>query len=167
MARRSSTRYGRGARTPETDKRQLDVLKLRLAGLTYDEVAAQLGYKTEASVRYAYNAAMKRAMAEPAAELREIQHQRIEQLWRRAYQVALTDANPDRAMRALDRCAALLERSARLWGLDAPTKQTVTVITEDAVDAELRRLNDELAARGVTVEADPDRGPRVEDPAIS
>lgn len=45
------------------------------------------------------------------------------------------------------------ERRAKLLGTDAPTKSTVTVITEDAVDAEIRRLNEEMAG------LDDDRSP--------
>jgi hypothetical protein len=41
----------------------------------------------------------------------------------------------------------LLERRAKMYGYDAPAKSRVEVISEDAVDAELRRLDEELAGR--------------------
>jgi hypothetical protein len=37
------------------------------------------------------------------------------------------------------------ERRSKLLGTDAPTKSTVTVVTEDVVDAEMRRLTEEMA----------------------
>lgn len=39
----------------------------------------------------------------------------------------------------------IAERRSKLEGLDAPARQIVTVITEDVVDAEIRRLQEELA----------------------
>lgn len=53
----------------------------------------------------------------------------------------------------LDALAVLVrieERKARLLGLDAPRKTTVGVITEEVVDAEIARLQGELAARSAT-----------------
>lgn len=50
----------------------------------------------------------------------------------------ITDYKP--VLMAVDRLLRISERRSKLNGLDAPTKQTITVVTEDAVDAELRRL---------------------------
>lgn len=46
---------------------------------------------------------------------------------------------------SVDRVLKIMERRARILGLDAPTRHRVEVITEDAVDAEIRRLQGELA----------------------
>ena len=51
----------------------------------------------------------------------------------------------------LDALAVLVrieERKARLLGLDAPRKTAVGVITEEVIDAEIARLEAQLAARG-------------------
>jgi hypothetical protein len=49
------------------------------------------------------------------------------------------------ASNALDR---VQKRRAALLGLDEPAKIRVETITEDAVDAEIRRLTEELALNG-------------------
>jgi hypothetical protein len=46
---------------------------------------------------------------------------------------------------AVDRLIRLQERRCRMMGLDAPRQDVVTVITEDAVDAEIARLEKLLA----------------------
>lgn len=48
---------------------------------------------------------------------------------------------------AVNTIKGLIERRARTFGYDAPAQSRVEVISEDAVDAELRRLDAELAAR--------------------
>ena len=59
------------------------------------------------------------------------------------------DAGP--VMAALAGIIRASESKRKLLGLDAPTKAQIHVITEDMVDAELRRLEDEIAATGAGV----------------
>lgn len=56
-------------------------------------------------------------------------------------------ALPDDApiLAAVAQWLRIAERRSKLMGLDAPARQIVTVITEDVVDAEIRRLQEELA----------------------
>jgi|SRR5215469_7168782 len=49
-------------------------------------------------------------------------------------------------MAALNSIVRASESKRKLLGLDAPTRTAITVITEDAVDARLRQLDDEWAA---------------------
>jgi hypothetical protein len=48
---------------------------------------------------------------------------------------------------AIDRINRLLERRAKIIGYDAPSRSRVEVITEDAVDAEIARLEAKLGER--------------------
>jgi hypothetical protein len=52
------------------------------------------------------------------------------------------------ALAAIREIRGLLERRAKIAGYDAPVRSRVEVITEDAVDAELARLEAELAENG-------------------
>jgi hypothetical protein len=52
------------------------------------------------------------------------------------------------ALAAIREIRGLLERRAKMIGYDAPARSRVEVITEDAVDAELARLEAELAENG-------------------
>ena len=47
---------------------------------------------------------------------------------------------------AIDRLIKIMDRRARLLGLDAPTRTRVEVITEDVIDAAIRDLEAKLAA---------------------
>jgi hypothetical protein len=49
-------------------------------------------------------------------------------------------------LQAIDRLLKIQERRARLLGLDAPTQHRVNVLSEDAIDAEIARLEAELRA---------------------
>ena len=50
-------------------------------------------------------------------------------------------------LQAVAQWLKISERRSKLLGLDAPARQTVTVVTESVVDAEILRLEAELAAR--------------------
>lgn len=63
----------------------------------------------------------------------------------------LLDDGP--TLNAIDRISRLLERRAKIIGYEAPARSRVEVITEDAVDAEIARLEAKLGAR----DPDPDR----------
>lgn len=54
----------------------------------------------------------------------------------------LEDDEP--VLRATATLLRVAERRAKLMGLDAPSRQTVTVVTEDVIDAEIARLTAEL-----------------------
>lgn len=57
--------------------------------------------------------------------------------------VPLADDGP--VLAALDRLDRIVDRRSKLLGLYAPTRQTVTVLTEDVVDAALREAAEEHA----------------------
>lgn len=57
----------------------------------------------------------------------------------------IEDAGP--VLSALNGIVRASESKRKLLGLDAPTRTQVHVITEDLVDEEIRRLEEELAAR--------------------
>ncbi len=50
------------------------------------------------------------------------------------------------ALNAIDRIRSLMERRARMLGYDAPVQTRVEVITSDVIEAEIARLEGQLAA---------------------
>jgi hypothetical protein len=50
-------------------------------------------------------------------------------------------------LNAIDRLEKLIARRGKILGYEAPARSRIEVITEDAVDAELRRLEQEIAER--------------------
>lgn len=134
-------------RTILTARKDAECAELRAKGYTYPQIARER--KCAASTAYA---AVQRAIAavpvEAVNELRQIECDRLDLVIARLWDIA-----NDHGVAANDTISALAgimrasESKRKLLGLDAPARQTITVITEDAVDAELRRLELELARR--------------------
>ncbi len=97
--------------------RQLQALELRLAGVTYEQIATQLGYAGRSGAHKAVASALAQTLREPADELRMISAERLDRatlaIWRG---VSGGDT------RAIDTLLRIEARRAKLLGLDAPTK---------------------------------------------
>jgi hypothetical protein len=103
-------------------ERARQALELRMAGITFPEIARALGYADASGAHRAVWRALDRLVREPADELRALQHARIEAAIRAIWPRVLR--GDDRAILSLTR---LLTREARLMGLDAPTEANVNV----------------------------------------
>lgn len=158
------TRDGRGRyiRTADSAQRDAEACQLRGRGVTYDEIATQLGFADRSKARQAVERALDQTIREPAEELRMLELQRLDELWRRAWAIlerehqvvqlgkvvrdvngqAVVDHGP--TLQAIDRLLKIQERRAKLLGLDAPTK--FEGITMDRLDSEIARLSQELGA---------------------
>lgn len=133
------------------------VMDLRLTGKSFEAIAAEVGYAGPGSAYKALKRAMAKTLQEPADELRRIEGERLDRMYEIAYGIAtgaVVAGKGDAALRALDRLLTVQARRAALLGLDAPVRIEEHVITEDAIDAELRRLSEQLAERGLV---SPDR----------
>ncbi len=164
--RGNNGRYTRGVTAARRDARAAE---LRTRGLSYQQIADQLGYTSRANAYRAVARALAEIVAEPAAELRALELARLDAMARAARAVLegehwvvshgrvvehdgrpLVDDAP--VLHAIDRLLAIQTRRARLLGLDAPAK--VRVITEDLLDREIERLTAEVEA----MERDQDGG---------
>lgn len=141
-------------------ERRAQALQLRAEGCTMDEIRERVpGYRSRGAVAQDIQRAMIAMVAEPTEEVRALEVARLDMLWveamlvlRRQHvtvsngKVVHLDGRPVQddgpALAAIDRLVRIAERRAKLLGLDAPTK--VEVITLDAIDAEIRRLTQEL-----------------------
>lgn len=153
-------------RTLEAMEKDAQAADLYRRGLTYRQIASQLGWKSPKSafeaVRRAARDAGRNSLA--AGEALRLMLDRQQDYRRVAYRVLTTkhyvttqagvlakgpDGSPllDDApvLNALDRLVRIDQEEAKLLGLYAPAKSRVEVITEDAVDAELKRLAEEIA----------------------
>ena len=134
---------------------------LRARGRTYPQIAAELGCAPSTAYK-----AVQRALAsvpvEAVGELRRVECDRLDAVIAKLWDVVaaehpfisngrrfddVQDAGP--VISALAGIVRASESKRKLLGLDAPARQMVTVVTEDAVDAELRRLESELASQVV------------------
>lgn len=122
--------------------RRRRVAELRLQHHTIAEIAERLGIsKATASTDLS-------AVREEWAERRSATYEewvaeeiaKIDRLERTLLPAAIAGEYP-----AVDRIVSLMDRRARMLGLDKPQLHEHTVITMDAVEAEIKRLEAELA----------------------
>lgn len=96
---------------------QLKALELRKAGVSYQRIAETLGYKDASGAWRAVKSALKKTLQEPAAELRTLEVERLD-----AMLSAIWASVKQGQYGAQDRALKIMERRAKLLGLDAPVK---------------------------------------------
>ena len=98
-------------------ERENQALQLRKAGASYAQIATQLGYANLSGAWKACMRAIKRVPAENAREARDLDLARLDEallaVWR--------DVQQGR-WRAIETAIHIMERRAKLLGLDAPTR---------------------------------------------
>lgn len=103
--------------------RESQAFRLRLGAATYDEIGKALGVTRGAAyamVRRVMDRTAKQSQ-ESADELRQLELARLDQLYFRMSILAEKSSAG-----ATDRCLRIMERRARLLGLDAPEKRDLT-----------------------------------------
>jgi len=153
---------GQFTRTLQTAQQDAECARLRSAGLTYQAIAENVGLSHRSLARQAVERALLAVVAEPAEELRRLELMKLDQLSVAAWEILednhvrvsagrvmflddepLPDTRP--TLNAIDRLLKISERRSRLLGLDAPVQ--ISAISMDAVDAEIIRLDAEIAAQ--------------------
>jgi hypothetical protein len=118
----------------EAAEKHVEALQLRKAGATYQQIADTLGYSSISGAEKAVKTALAGMIHEPAAELIILERSRLDALLMAVWGQAVKGNQG-----AIDRALRIMERRARLLGLDAPVRTDVTVNTwEDKVIALLR-----------------------------
>jgi hypothetical protein len=133
-------------------ERQRLALGMRRGGASYDDIARKLGYAGPNGAHKAVLSAIRKTLAEPADDVRLLELDRLDRLqlayWTRA--TGDRDRPPDLA--AAHYVLKLMDRRARLLGLDAPIKIDVRALVReittrhDLSDDESRVLYDDLTA---------------------
>ena len=125
---------------PELIDKEIKVLELRRAGLTWQRIAEETGYADHTGAYAAYKRAIKRTMQQPADELREQELDRIDRLQLAAWPNAMKGDT-----KSIMTIVKLMERRARLLGLDTPIKIEQEITNWDGNDSIDRAVKD-LAA---------------------
>jgi hypothetical protein len=137
----------------------LDALGLRKAGLSYAAIGKEIGVCRQRAYQLVVEAmdAMRAECAEEAEAVRVIELERLDALWVGNYPAAVSGDSS-----AINSALKIMERRARLLGLDAPTKVAPTTPDGEAAynlpsisDAELIRWAQE---HGITVSYETDSG---------
>jgi hypothetical protein len=134
--------------SPELVDREIKVLELRRAGLTWQRIAEQVGYADHTGAYAAYKRAIKRTQQQPADELREAEIDRLDRLQLAVWPKAMNGDN-----NSITTILRIMERRARLLGLDMPVKiaQDVTVWEGgESIDRAVRDLADLLRQNAAT-----------------
>lgn len=138
----ASARQGEPGHDVATDRQvMIRLLTLRTQGLTYAQIADELGYYDGSAARQALKRALERHEAENVAELRSVENMRLD-ADERVLRAIIADGSktPAERIRAIDARTRLSARRSRLNGLDAPLQ----VELSGAVQAELTDVLGEL-----------------------
>jgi hypothetical protein len=113
----------RGKRMPTVEqvKRERDALELRRAGLDYAAIAQRLNFANKGSAHKAVSRALQRTNADVAEDLRSMEADRLDRL-----QAAMWGPALQGSAAAVDRVLRIMERRAKLLGLDAPTSMVAS-----------------------------------------
>lgn len=109
------------AMTIAAKMRAAKALELRKEGETFEAIAQKAGYKSKQAAWDAVRRALAEVIREPAEELIRLDLERLDAMWGVNY---LNAQGGDPV--ALQACLKIMERRARLLGLDAPQKMAAT-----------------------------------------
>ncbi len=131
---------------PEVADRWRRAVELRRAGLTYQRIADELGWKSISSAYDAVQGALRASIVEPAATVRALELERLDALLAGLWELARNGQTD-----AIDRVLKVMDRRAKLLGLDAATKHAVGPLehlSDDALIARVAALD--MAGLGMT-----------------
>ncbi|TCO47314.1 hypothetical protein [Actinocrispum wychmicini] len=99
-------------------------LELRKAGASYEQIAQQCGYSHRATAHRAVTQALASVADELAADVRTLELSRLDSML-----MGLWRAARDGDASAVDRVLKIMERRAKILGLDTPADQTDRVVS--------------------------------------
>ncbi len=117
-------------------ERRTQYVNLRKAGYTYERIGAQFGV-TRQAVCNSVQKALQQQQAEAVGDLRTLENERLDDMLRAIYATAVKGDTG-----AIDRILRIMERRAKLLGLDAPAQSvvdnngTTRIIIEYASDSD-------------------------------
>lgn len=119
----------------DRNSRQEAAVAMRIAGATYSEIARMLDYSSGTHARQA----VERSLASTAGtqdrdQLRYVEARRLERLLRSLWRKA-TDDTCDEHLAAVRTAVAVIDRHAKLYGLDAPQEMVVYTPAASEIEA--------------------------------
>ncbi|PJK03307.1 hypothetical protein CO612_09145 [Lysobacteraceae bacterium NML71-0210] len=101
-------------------------MALRKDGLTFAEIAEALAYNSPQAAHDAVKRALDRVVREPALDLLALESERLDGLWKATYPAA-----KEGDTKAIAACLRIMERRAKLLGLDAPERVEAKVTARE------------------------------------
>lgn len=118
-------------RTIAAKRRAEKAVELRAEGMSFPDIARELGYASRQGAHEAVNKALKEMFREPLEAMIQLDLERLDRMWTVHF---LNAQSGDVA--ALSACMRIMERRARLLGLDAPAKASTDVKLEGTIQTE-------------------------------
>ncbi len=132
------TNVGTAAKTSvrriRTTEKTLKALELRKRGMNYSQIGKTLGCARNTACRYVLSELENLAdkCREEAVHVRDLELQRLDELYLIAYR-AISDGND---LAGIDRCLRIMERRAKLLGIDTAAKVDVQGLVDIHFDKE-------------------------------
>lgn len=147
-----------------TTEKYMKVIDLRKAGLTFEEIADKTGYESRSGAKMAFDAAVKYWGHESVTELRVIENERVEELWRRTYNMMEDPTlTLSQSLRIMETALKVTESKRKLHGLDAPRQLEISGQDGHEIKTDvgtiLRERLQELHDRYVDSDPQPDTEP--------
>ena len=156
MGTKGKQERGNSGEALENEARRDEAMNLRIVGKTYKQIGIAMGY-SEARAHKVVTKELARIREERAETINDVRDMELERL-DHLFAIAMGRADPpetkdpdllelqaENRMKAIDRAVKLMDRRAKLLGLDAP-KRIDTSITNNplstASDEELDKLID-------------------------
>lgn len=127
----------RKGKAVETHEREMRALDYRRKGHTYEEISRYMGLGGPGVAYRIIQRAMSKAIVENADEVRAVELDRLD-----GFLTRLQEKIERGDTKAIDTALRIMDRRAKMLGLDAPTKVQAEVTTHDAdsIDGEVARL---------------------------
>jgi hypothetical protein len=112
---------------PEQFDKENKVLELRRSGETWERIALAVGYANASGAQKAYARVVSRVQRESVDEIRDLELDRLDRIQRAFW----TPAIVERDKRAAEVVLKVMDRRAKLLGLEAPTRVQAEVVNYD------------------------------------
>lgn len=121
-----------------TTEKTLEALELRKRGLNYTQIGEKLGCARSTACRYVLSELENLAdkCREEAVHVRDLELQRLDDLYLIAYRAIIRGND----LAGIDRCLRIMERRAKLLGIDAAAKVDVQGLVDIHFDKEDENL---------------------------
>ena len=121
----------------EARKRDARVFELRIQGFTFEQIASEVGYQGASGAWQAYQRVKGSQIFESVEEARQLELMRLDEM-----QFAIWDRVINGELSALSCVLKIMDRRAKLLGLDKPEKVDVNKwnFTGEDLDAEVEKI---------------------------
>ena len=131
-------------RSHEVIEKYEEVVRLRSIGLSFQQIADRVGYAGRQGAKEAYSQATKMWGGEAVDELRILENERLDHLWRTVIGQLETaqrqKADPQTIVHIVNGALNISKRRAALYGIDAPRQVELTGADGGALETDIGQM---------------------------